>query len=87
MEQYLTCKRCGKEFTHWNSYKSYCDECIVEKDRERQRKRYASKHRKPKPSVERKSISDVLKEMKAYNEAHGTCLSYGQYVLIKEKGD
>ena len=81
MEQYLTCNRCGKEFTHWNANKSYCDECSEIMKRERSRKSMQKKRAK-KVSTQTKTIREVLQELTEYNKEHGTSLSYGQYVLI-----
>jgi hypothetical protein len=81
---YLKCLNCGEEFMHINEGKKYCPKCVAERERERKRKAYASYKGRKRPSIEIKTISQVLKELKAYNEANGTHLSYGQYVLMTE---
>jgi predicted amidophosphoribosyltransferase len=80
---WIRCFKCDRMFNYTSDAKKYCPECEKEIKRERNRKFMANK-RKKKPSVEVKTISEVLREMKAYNEEHGTCLSYGQYVLMTE---
>jgi predicted amidophosphoribosyltransferase len=78
----LRCFNCNREFTYTSDAKKYCPECEKEIKRERNRKFMANKRKKA--SIEIKTISQVLQELKAYNEEHGTCLSYGQYVLMTE---
>ena len=78
----LQCFRCNKVFYYTSDAKKYCPDCDIEIRRERTRK--CMQKKRAKPSIEIKTISQVLREMKAYNEAHGTCLSYGQYVLMTE---
>jgi ribosomal protein L37E len=77
----LTCLNCGRKFENYNIGKKHCPECELQLKRERNRKYMRNKR---KPSVEIKTISEVLAELKQYNEEHGTCLSYGQYVLMTE---
>lgn len=42
------------------------------------------KKRKLKNPIKLKTLQEVEKDRKAYNEKHGTCLSYGQYVAMCE---
>lgn len=76
---YLTCLKCGCEFTHTNVNKKYCAECEPQVKRERNRKFMAQK--RAKSPLRHKTIAEVITELERYNKEHGTCLSYGQYVL------
>ena len=42
------------------------------------------KPRKRKPPE--KTIDEILKELRAYNEKHGTYLSYGKYIALIRAG-
>lgn len=66
MEQYLKCKKCGKEFTHWNKCKSYCPECSENR----------KKHIKPLTFAEISHIGNV------YYKIHHKLLSYGEIVAL-----
>lgn len=79
---WIRCFNCDRMFNYTSDAKKYCPECEKEIKRERNRKFMANKRKKA--SVEIKTISQVMQELKAYNEANGTCLSYGQYVLMTE---
>jgi hypothetical protein len=83
MEYKLICKQCGKEFIHGTYCKTYCDECSAIRQRERNRK-FMQKKRggKVTKQKENKSLSQVIRELEEYNKAHGTCISYGQYVAL-----
>lgn len=85
MEQYLTCNKCGKEFTHWNAQKSYCDECSTQMKRERNRKFMQKKRGKIPITQRNKSLDEIMNDLSAYNKEHGTCLSYGQFVSMIKK--
>jgi hypothetical protein len=78
---WLKCFDCDQMFYSTTEGKKYCPECAKKRKNASNRKYM---RRKRKPSVEVKTISEVLRELKAYNEEHGTCLSYGQYVLMTE---
>lgn len=80
---YLRCFNCNREFTYTSDAKKYCPECDKEIRRERARKCMARKRR---PSVEIKTLSEIMQELKEYNEKHKTCLSYGRYVAMVERG-
>lgn len=78
----ILCLKCGRNFEYSSSLKKYCPECDAEIKRERNRK-FMQKKRK-KSTVKFKTLTEVMRELKAYNEEHGTCLSYGQYVSMCE---
>lgn len=80
-----SCIDCGKTFkAHANNAKR-CDECKQELAREKAREQNAlrkrenlyKKARKTKP---KKTLSEIMRELEAYNKEHGTHLTYGQYV-------
>lgn len=82
MEQYLYCRQCGREFTHWNANKSYCDECAEER-KKNSIKKYVKKNQvKKKAKKSRQSLNEIMIEIAEYNKEHGTSLSYGQYVSM-----
>ena len=80
----LSCLKCGKEFEYNTPHKSYCPECSLKLKRESNRKHMARKRAKSK--LQFKDIHEVVAEVKAYNEQHGTMLSYGQYVALERMG-
>lgn len=81
---YLRCFNCNREFTYTSDAKKYCPEC--DKEIKRERNRNFMRKKRAKPSVEVKSIREILIEMENYNKEHGTHLSYGQYVLMIDGG-
>ena len=76
----IHCFKCDREFEHMNEAKKYCPECEKQIRRERSRKCMAKKRAK----TNIKSLSEIERERRAYNEEHGTCLTYGQYVNMIE---
>ena len=81
---YITCFKCGCEFTHTNEAKKYCPECDAQIRRERSKKCMQKKRTKSK--LRFKGLHEVVAEVKAYNQEHGTLLSYGQYVALEGMG-
>ncbi len=69
------CKDCGCEFTTTAHNTKWCPLC-------RKKPHQSEKKRMPM----RKSLRQVMAEIKAYNAEHGTNLSYGQYVSAVERG-
>jgi predicted RNA-binding Zn-ribbon protein involved in translation (DUF1610 family) len=80
---YLRCLNCDNKFYHTSDAKKYCPECDKEIKRERNRNFMRKKRR---PSAEIKPLPEIMQELKEYNEKHGTCLSYGKYVAMIERG-
>lgn len=66
MEQYLICKRCGNEFTHWNRHKSYCPECSE------------NKHRRIEPLT----FAEISHIGRVYYKHNNKLLSYGEIVAL-----
>lgn len=82
------CVGCGSEFFSVGKHAKWCQECRTENQRIYRRKYYANKRKqKARLNLEKKSVIKILREIKKYNEHHGTCLSYGQYVSMTEKGE
>lgn len=79
----LRCLNCNRTFYHTNVGKKYCPECELEIKRERNRNFMRKKRR---ASVEIKALPEVMQELKEYNEKHNTCLSYGRYVAMVDRG-
>ena len=79
---YIHCFKCGREFEHTNEAKKYCPECDKQIRRERSRK--CMQKKRTKASCEIKTLREIERERRAYNEEHGTYLSYGQYVNMIE---
>lgn len=79
----LRCFNCDRTFYHTNVGKKYCPECEKQIKRERNRRFMRKKRR---ASVEIKTLPEIMQELKEYNETHGTCLSYGKYVALVERG-
>ena len=82
-----TCLICGKEYTA-NAYNTkWCKDCVTigrkkrNADCRKRRKNAAIIRNKPYTN-----INDVLRQMEAYNKEHNTCLSYGQFIQIKNGG-
>ena len=79
----VICIDCGCSFMAKSKAAKRCPECNL-KHRKNQKQGYAEnfkstrkvKKKKQKP----KSITQVLRELEAYNKEHGTRLTYGQYV-------
>lgn len=69
----LKCTECGKVFRNPNENERFCPECNKVKSK---------KKRKPKAN---KNILQITRELKKYNEGHGTMLSYGKYVSLFDK--
>ncbi len=81
----IHCIDCGSVFTAKTRKALRCEKCKKEEIYRKQKeyhlkerlKREAAKRPKPKAS-----LNDILKELKQYNEDHGTHLSYGQYTVM-----
>jgi hypothetical protein len=81
-----TCIDCGKEFTAKAHNAKRCKECIIIHDRERKRKNYKRKKNSLKTCNKPKmSINDILRQLNRYNKRHKTCLTYGQFIQIKDR--
>lgn len=79
------CIWCGQEIQTTSSNRKFCDVCRVLRDMEIHQK--SDRKRRKKRSrvfvvqpIPKKSISDIVKDILAYNKKHGTHLTYGQYV-------
>lgn len=69
------CRCCGARLT--GNQKEYCnDSCRRNGERMWERERVRRQYRKSNP------LSVLIDEADAYNRAHGTCYTYGQYVAF-----
>jgi hypothetical protein len=81
----MECIDCGLTFVAKNPKALRCACCRREAAR-LQTKEHQEKKRIYRDSIKpKKSISDVLRELKRYNEEHGTFLSYGEFIVMTEK--
>lgn len=81
------CGECGDTFYSKQPQVRLCQKCkdkkreeIIKKGIEERR----SFHVKSKPKKKIKSLTETIRETERYNREHGTCLSYGQYVLMRD---
>lgn len=81
------CPICLKVFTGTKPNSKYCDFC--KKNRPNDIKEYVKaeylKKQKMK-KVPKESLTQVLRDLEAYNKKHGTHLTYGKYVQMKTLG-
>lgn len=84
------CIWCGKEFDAEHPRKKRCPECSelpLERNEETDRiRRLRKKRSTQRAALKGFSIDEVLKALKVYNSIHGTALTYGQFVMLKQFG-
>lgn len=81
------CEYCGQEFHPVIGPQIYCcRECADAVQRKRVREN-ARKHKKIDriKKVYRSALDDRLKELNEYNKQHGTHISYGEYMSMRER--
>ena len=85
-EKEIVCKNCGRTFI-LPVKRKYCDECrdmINAQNRRNAVKKYKSKPLRKKEKIsETELLRHEIAELEAYNKAHGTCFTYGQYKNLK----
>lgn len=83
VKQYFKkCRTCGKQFVTFNSRKQLCEICGDKNEIKRSRHEQSKNVKEP---TKRKNSLDVkLRELRAYNEEHGTRYSYGEWVMIQK---
>ena len=81
-----TCQRCGVTFYAATNRAIRCEECreIYDKESHAIYRRQYKAMKIAKSKEPDKSISQVLRELKQYNEKNGTNLSYGKYIVMCE---
>ncbi len=82
----MTCICCGVSFMAGNHNAKYCPVCKeTEKKRLSEEAKRNARLRKQnrEAAVSRKNLVEFLREIDTYNKKHGTRLSYGQYVALK----
>ncbi len=83
------CIWCGQEFNAEHPRKKRCPKCseLPHDRKEYDRLRNLEKKRRAQRSALKGfSIDEVLKALKVYNSIHGTALTYGQFVMLKQFG-
>lgn len=86
----ITCMDCTTVFTAHSVKALRCPECRkLAKQRASQEcmQRNRKIHKISKVFPPRKTIRTILADMEQYNKENKTCLSYGQYVSMIEKGE
>lgn len=83
---WLECPICyGKFKKSGNSYVKYCPDC--RKNRKGEIEQYTKEQKAMenlKKSKSNQLTPEFLNEIEEYNETHGTNLSYGKYVAMKD---
>lgn len=80
------CYFCGEEYQmEYYNQKYCCEKCKREGQKEQQRKRYAKRKTQKGNGKIKNDLDSVLAELREYNEKNNCCISYGQFVLLKEK--
>ena len=79
------CPNCFATFIPHATNQKFCPDC---RDyRMDEIKKYREKQRREKEArKKRESIDAVCEELEAYNRKHGTLLSYGKYIALRESG-
>jgi hypothetical protein len=86
----IKCKLCGKEFAGMMARnRRYCDDCRrfkmnASRETHNAEMRWKKQMAEQVRASKKKALSDIMREIKAYNEAHGTCITYGKYIAMKE---
>lgn len=84
VKQYFKkCRTCGKQFVTFNFRKQLCEICGDKN--EIKRSRHEQSKNVKEPTKRKNSLDAKLRELRAYNEEHGTRYSYGEWVMM-EKG-
>lgn len=76
------CEICGVEMLDVSVKQRYCSECKKKKIQENNLRQRLKRKELLENRRKAKSINQILAELKAYNETHGTYLTYGQYVNL-----
>lgn len=90
VKQYFKkCRTCGKQFVTFNSRKQLCEICgdkneIKRSRHEQSKKRKEKNPPREKPTKRKNGLDAKLRELRAYNEEHGTRYSYGEWVMIQK---
>ena len=83
VKQYFKkCRTCGKQFVTFNSRKQLCEICGDKN--EIKRSRHEQSKNVKEPTKRKNSLDAKLRELRAYNEEHGTRYSYGEWVMIQK---
>jgi hypothetical protein len=84
---HLNCVDCGHPFTALNGNALRCLKCRKVHKLQQNNESRAMRQTRAKCSRSTQStLMDDVREVDAYNLAHGTRLSYGQYFLLRRSG-
>lgn len=89
--EFLTlCQVCGCEFIAKAKHAKYCPNCRKEQQYQQNKNNsklnYIRKKIEVANPIARKSINDLMWDLKAFNEKHNSNYSYGEYVSYLEGG-
>ena len=79
------CLHCGKEFRPLIGTQMYCCRSCYELAKKKRAEIYNRKKRDERAARNKHTLDDTLKELDKYNEENGTRLSYGQYVIMRDR--
>ena len=80
MEKVFYCVDCKEPFKSKSYRAERCPKCRQERQRLLKRENYIRKKERKYGENSLKTIREIMRELKAYNQEHNTHLSYGQYV-------
>lgn len=83
MTKTVTCKWCNKDFQPTKANQKYCHDCRTKHFREIKASYDVTRRRHRVLKVDplpKKTLTDIVRDILAYNKKHGTHLTYGQYV-------
>ena len=90
----VKCIDCGEVFIAYSNKALRCEECRKVKARQQSKRsmEYLRQYKKPqgkkkkiiKPAM---TMRETIAAMERYNKEHNTHLTYGQFVLLMEKGN
>ncbi len=82
-----SCLICGERFYNFTYNSKYCPECHKKYDREIDNEKHKTAYaiKKNAPQSTTAAIMAEIREIEQYNKQHGTCLTYGQYQLMKKE--
>ena len=88
-----SCLHCGKEFRPLIGTQMYCCRSCYELAKKKktlglnaeEQAVYNRKKRDERAARNKRTLDDTLKELDKYNAEHGTILSYGQFVVMRDR--
>lgn len=77
------CLHCGKEFRPLIGTQMYCCRSCYELAKKKRAEIYNRKKREERAARKNRTLDEILKEIEEYNKKHGTFISYGQYMSMR----